>query len=85
MTNEAIYLGVAQTLLALAIAGERLIHRIIGGKSHETRLKDLEEKAVTTHAKANDIQTKIGNIEIKLAEINEHLKNTDKNVDRLDR
>jgi predicted component of type VI protein secretion system len=78
-----------QAGLGIALVADRWVHRVTAPKSHETRLADLEASVAKMHQKASDFQTvqqvSVGKIELRLAAIDEHLRNTDLNVVRLER
>jgi len=118
----ALIFGALQTLTVLLLSGNKWVHAVTGGKSHATRLDEIEtklpkcvEQATVTdlalqfdiykkamgatlddlHEKASDyasgqqnavgrIETRLLAIEVQLSAINEHLRNTDVNVKRID-
>ena len=87
--HAGLVLGLTQAALTIAIVADRWVHRMTGTKSHETRIAELEQRIETLHRKASDFhsdqQVKVGDVALRLERIEEHLRNTDKNVERLER
>ena len=98
--HAALVLGLTQATLTVAIVVDRWVHRITGGKSVEVKLDDLCDEfkiyreamkgaLEDLHEKASDFQSaqqvKVSEFAIRLAEINEHMRYIDSNVERLER
>lgn len=84
----ALLFGAFQTITVVLLVADKWVHRITGGKSLEARIVDMETRIDSLHRKASDFQTlqqvQVGKFSERLAAIDEHLRNTDLNVKRIE-